>query len=116
MRPVANCGLRFDVPSLRRLELVNPLDVPGVIKAWRRNNQEVAMRALVIGVVAVLAIAAATPVSAQVYFRGPGVTLEFGAPAYEYDYDDRRAYYDDERCRTFWRDTPWGPRRITRCR
>jgi hypothetical protein len=82
------------------------------------NDQEVAMRALVIGAIAVLAIAAATPASAQVYFRGPGVSVQVGPPVVYDDYDGPRAYYydDERRCRTFWRDTPWGSQRITRCR
>jgi len=74
------------------------------------------MRALVIGAAAALAIAAATPASAQVYFRGPGVSFHFGAPPYGYYGGPRAYYYDDgPRCQTFWRETPWGPRRVTRC-
>lgn len=80
------------------------------------------IKGLVIGSIAALGVAMTTPASAQ--WGGPGFSVQFGAPGY-YGYGPR-PYYDGPRyyyrggpyaprCRTFFRDTPWGTRRVTRC-
>ena len=99
------------------------------------------MRGLLVGAIAAVAIAGATPASAQgFYFGGPGVSIGVGGgPYYGYDrgygyghgyydgrgYGPRAYYYGDapraygyvEGCRTVWIQRRDGSmRRVTRCR